>query len=504
MRESPLFPLFHGAEEVAGPGIVRDAPVPVEKLALETPGELFGCRVGRCVESHALGRRREREVDQSRQGGLGQAARAARFFGDGVETCDGVIVDGVEQQEVLALRREVLAQIVFEQHVEHRPLTDLRLACRGDDERRIPVLEDHPVDHQGRGGPARSLREIGLGDQIVHRPLGHGQVQFRRQLRTNEGVGFAIEMFRREQLAAFVGEALAQQRPERGIARDRPEQGARLANLVHANQGSDLRVVRQIVFQGAEVARRGGLPAVVEVHADIAQQGRAGFPVVLCRLAQEQSREAAALITEGLFPRDVVLPRTRQHIVVANLIRILHPLQKHPPALARRARRQFAFRQNLLREATVLLLGGGLDAPAAAKITEIAIGNAEHIRILGGVPRHPERPALLYPSQTFGGGEVALQAAPIVIKDVGIVRDERCRPRLYGLNAGDDGQAEVLEGPLLARTVVDDAVDVALAVQLERRQADALRALLPGQVQPTRDAGEALGLDRAEDAVAHR
>ena len=70
---------------------------------------------------------------------------------------------------------------------------------------------------------------------------------------------------------------------------------------------------------------------------------------------------------------------------------------------------------------------------------------------------------------------------------------------------GDDREAQVLEFVLrVARRVVDDAVDVALGVQLERRQAHVLRALLPRQIQPPGDVREALRLDGAEHAVAHR
>ena len=517
VRESPLFPLFHGAKEVPGTGIVRDAPVPVEELPLEAQGNLFRGLVRRRATSRTLGGRRESQVNQAGERRLRQAARAAGFFGDGIETCDGVIVDGIEQQEVLALRSEVLTQIVFQQYVEHRALrlvcfsASLRLVCRGHDERRKAILEDHPVHDQVRGGLAalrhrlaRALCQFRRDDQVVHRPFGHGEVQLRRQLRADVGVGFAVEMLRREQFAALVGKALAQQRSERGVAGYRTEQGPRFANLVHANQGADLGMVRQVVFQGGEVARGIGLPPIEEIHARVGEQGRAGFPVVLCRLAQDQPGETAPLIAERFFARDVVFPCPRKHIVVADLVGILHPFQEHPSAFARRPRRQFALRQPLLRQAPVLLLGGGLDAPAAAEIAKVAVGDAEDIRILGGVARHTESPALLDAPQSFGRGEIAFQAAPIVIEDIGVVGDERRCCGLDGLNAGDDGEAQVLERVRLARTVVDDAVDVALVIQLERRQSDLLGALLPGQVEPARDAGETLRLDRAEDAVAYR
>ena len=89
-----------------------------------------------------------------------------------------------------------------------------------------------------------------------------------------------------------------------------------------------------------------------------------------------------------------------------------------------------------------------------------------------------------------------------MVENVGIVRHETLGGLLHVLDAGHDGQTEVLH--VLAGREVDHRVDVALPLELERRQAHLFRALLPREIQPPRDAGEPFRLDGAENAVAQR
>lgn len=89
-----------------------------------------------------------------------------------------------------------------------------------------------------------------------------------------------------------------------------------------------------------------------------------------------------------------------------------------------------------------------------------------------------------------------------MVEDDGVAGDEFDGGALDEGDAGEDGALEVDQFGALAGDEVDDAVDVALLVELIGRDADELGALLPGEVVLAGDAGEALGLDGVEDAIA--
>ena len=146
-----------------------------------------------------------------------------------------------------------------------------------------------------------------------------------------------------------------------------------------------------------------------------------------------------------------------------------------------------------------------MDAPAAREVTQVAVRDAEDVDVFRRRPRQLHGGALLQALQGLRRIQVTLEAAPVVVEDVGVVGDERQRAVLDGEDPGDDREAEVLElGAVLPGRVVDDTVDVPLRVQFARREAHVLGALLPGEVEPPRDAGEALRLDGAEHPVPHR
>ena len=89
-----------------------------------------------------------------------------------------------------------------------------------------------------------------------------------------------------------------------------------------------------------------------------------------------------------------------------------------------------------------------------------------------------------------------------MVEDVGICRHETLGRFLNVQNAGDDSLLKVVD--LLAGRVVDHGVDIALALEFHGRQTHLLGALLPRQVQAPSDACQTLGLNGAENAVAHR
>ncbi len=92
-----------------------------------------------------------------------------------------------------------------------------------------------------------------------------------------------------------------------------------------------------------------------------------------------------------------------------------------------------------------------------------------------------------------------------MLEDIGVVGNKFACLTLYAQQSVHDGEAQILEpGSRLSRGIIDHAVDVALRVELERREAYVLGAFLPRQVQTPRDIGEPFGLNRAENAIAHR
>ena len=92
-----------------------------------------------------------------------------------------------------------------------------------------------------------------------------------------------------------------------------------------------------------------------------------------------------------------------------------------------------------------------------------------------------------------------------MVDDVGVLGNELLGAILDLLDAGDDGSPEIVQRlGVLARSVVDHAVDIALHEQFVRRQADVLGALLPRQTQASCNVCQALRLNGAEHPIAQR
>ena len=88
----------------------------------------------------------------------------------------------------------------------------------------------------------------------------------------------------------------------------------------------------------------------------------------------------------------------------------------------------------------------------------------------------------------------------VVVEDLWMVADEVLGGLLYGSDGADDDAAQVVYLVLLARVIVDDAVYVALGIELKGGHADELGALLPGEVVAAHQVSQPLGVDGVEDA----
>ena len=415
---------------------------------------------------------RQRFADQVPNGLAGKRAGRLRFSCDGIQVGDDVVVDLIEKQQVFALEREVLAQVLFEHHVHHR---HVGRCCAGRPhrlrEQRPETILDHPPigDDCGRCAVDESA---GVGGKRTvdlrvraQRAVGDGHVEFGGQLFAQGRL--RLVRHAAEELHPLVGEAGAQRLAEGVVVSNRVYQPARFGQLRHAEQRARFGDVLREGAQGLEIAGGVRLPAVVEVGADAGDEHRAGVFVVLLPFTEEELDEATTRIVDPLLLLDVVLPRLGEHVVVDDPVRVLKPAEKGLSAFAIRARIQFASWQLLFGQAAVGTRGGRLDAPADAQVAKIAVGDAEDVEVLGGIPSHLQLRVRLRLAQPLGRHQIALQTAPIVIEDVRIGGDEALGAFLHVQDAGDDCQAQILR--VFAWNVVDNGIDIALALQLERR-----------------------------------
>ena len=112
---------------------------------------------------------------------------------------------------------------------------------------------------------------------------------------------------------------------------------------------------------------------------------------------------------------------------------------------------------------------------------------------------------LLEHGETAGGVDVPSRVAAVVLEHGRFVAHELLRPLLHESDRRRDGGLETGQPvATLAGNEVDDAVEIALLVELVGRDADRLRALFPGQVVAAHDVRQAARLDRVEHAVPHR
>ena len=148
VRKSGLLPLFHGPEEIRAARHFGRAEVPAKKL-LTTPGDrILDIRRarGRPQQQRRLIKGR---FQQSRHGRLGHAASRLGLLGNRLQVADDLVVDGIEQQQIFALSDEVIAQLVFEQHIEHGQLAEGDRRGRTVTAGQVPgqpVLNNLPID----------------------------------------------------------------------------------------------------------------------------------------------------------------------------------------------------------------------------------------------------------------------------------------------------------------------------------------------------------------------
>ena len=291
---------------------------------------------------------------------------------------------------------------------------------------------------------------------------------------------------------------------ELAVPSNRPDQSDRIAHLGDAQNVAGVLRVGQQLPKPLQVARNLSLPAIVKVSAQGGDQVGAGALVVAPRLAKDHGRQAAPFILQRLLLLVVVAPRLGQAVVIDHLVRILHPLQEGAPPFPVGTLGEFALGQVAVRQPSVLMGAGGLDALAHLQVAQVAEGDAEDVQVLGGVLGQGERGAVLHLLQLRRGVEVTLQALLIVVDDVWILGNELLGALLHRLQASHDGRTQVGQLVRLRRRVVDHAVDVPLHEQLERRQPYVLGALLPRQVQAPGDVGQRRRLDGAEHPVGDR
>ena len=128
---------------------------------------------------------RQRLADQAANRLAGKRTRGFRFGGDGIQVGDDVVVDLIEEQQVLALEREILAQVVFEHHVHHRHVGRRRAGRphRLREQRPEAILDHPPIgDDCGRCAVDEGAGVGGEGavDLRVRaqRAVGDGHVEF--------------------------------------------------------------------------------------------------------------------------------------------------------------------------------------------------------------------------------------------------------------------------------------------------------------------------------------
>ena len=176
----------------------------------------------------------------------------------------------------------------------------------------------------------------------------------------------------------------------------------------------------------------------------------------------------------------VVLPRPGQAVIVDQLFRILEPGEEGATPLPIRALGELPLGHLRLCQATVLLGGRGPDALANAQVAKVAIGHPKHVAELRGRRRQSQRRRGFVGVQPRRGVQVAIKISPVVIDDVGIFRHKGTGFVLDKFDTRDDGGPQLFQlRVVFPGNVIDDAVNVALGIEIVGGHPDELGALLP-------------------------
>jgi hypothetical protein len=300
-------------------------------------------------------------------------------------------------------------------------------SVRGGNVLAVTVVQHCPV-HRDIGSARGTLGAYvvaRLAAEIVgQRAAGHHQIQLGGELIGQVDIRLLLHARLAQQLLAFVAEALAQPRQQPGVVGQRERQPLGIADVLYPQDLADVLVMLQELLQCPQIAQRVGFPAVVEEHAHRGEQAGAGILVVLLGLTEDELGDAAALVVHGQLLLVIVLPRLRQGVVVDDAVRVLHPAQEGLAAFQVGTHVQLALGQLLIGQASVLRLGGGLDALAHLQVAQITERHPEHVEILGGVARQLHRRRGLHAFELLGRLQVALQALPVMVEDVRVFGHE--------------------------------------------------------------------------------
>jgi len=225
--------------------------------------------------------------------------------------------------------------------------------------------------------------------------------------------------------------------------------------------------------------------------------------IVGVRVSPDHARERAPTLVKLSPALPVLAPRLLQLVVVLDVQRAVEPGLEGLSVLPGRAFAEVSLGNVLDAQTSVALHGGGRDALAQSQVAHVAVADPEDVALAGGVGVEGEAGDVLLLAQYLGWLDESVGVAPVVVEDVGVVPDELDVAVLDAADAAADRRHQVGRRVLLAGHEVDDRVDVALLVELVRRHADVLGALLPGQLVLAGNAGQTPGMNGVEDAVAY-